>query len=207
MTVGTYPTLPLREARAAARAAFEKSMDMIKLRVASTNTRKCDTLITMSVTKMSPYKHPLLNVGETIDIQRFVVRVRVTLNEKGEIKFYNVITNLEDFDPDRPYLQLFGGSDGELSIENMIKLTFASGAFPVAFPPQDLNYCYSHDLNSWCTAESKLYKALFNDGGFFDNSPLGVALNNYKERNSLCMIQTQNFLQLQNPIFSKNHRK
>ncbi|MEM7136086.1 MAG: patatin-like phospholipase family protein [Myxococcota bacterium] len=55
-------------------------------------------------------------------------------------------------------------------------LLFASSAFPVAFKPQELDYCLTDplDASTW-TCDAPTERAPFIDGGVFDNNPLRLA--------------------------------
>jgi hypothetical protein len=80
-------------------------------------------------------------------------------------------------EPSQPLLAL--GVARELS--PVAEVLVASAAFPIAFPPQEVSYCFAADLpDSSGTPTSpscgtRVRKDLFVDGGILDNDPLSLA--------------------------------
>jgi len=162
--------------------AIKLIKDRLKLK-----SKPCEFVISMSVTMMKPHLHELKKTGETIPFQRFVVPIKVD-GTSGQVKFYNY-TPSEFLMSDKPfdvvpgpYLKLAqktpNDQSEEISFDKIVKLAFASSAFPVAFQPIPLHYCFANELksNELCT-HSRSRVALFSDGGMFDNSPVGVGLD------------------------------
>ena len=54
------------------------------------------------------------------------------------------------------------------------KVLLASSSFPIAFPPEELSYCFIDSNKKLCKKES-IKNDLFIDGGVFNNSPLDIA--------------------------------
>lgn len=82
------------------------------------------------------------------------------------------------------YLSL-GDGKPEVSVRDLMRVVTASGAFPVAFPPQKLSFTALDAKGEPDQAESG--EALFIDGGIFDNKPIGLAmdLNDWRRRRQI----------------------
>jgi predicted acylesterase/phospholipase RssA len=168
------------------RAPLEgKVKNFIKPLLESNNTKPCNLTISMSVTRMNPYLTNLGKTGEIVGVQRFVVPLKVKVEKAGDvIKFYNTEVDTDYHGLVGPYLKLESKSsnmrDNGLLLKDVIDLSYASSAFPFAFSPVPLNYCFANKLKSdeYCHKDSvKIETANFSDGGLFDNSPLGVAVS------------------------------
>jgi len=68
------------------------------------------------------------------------------------------------------------GDGSSQDFDRIRDLLFASSAFPMAFAPQELDYCLTdpNDPETWeCTSPTR--HEPFIDGGVFDNNPLRLA--------------------------------
>lgn len=147
----------------------------------------CQMIFTMSVTRLLPYKHQIEELKETIDFQRFVVPL-MAKEVDGRLKFVNYSMKFENGEKDDNskampsiYLRLIEDEHGYIDFDHVWNLAMASSSFPMAFEPVELIYCHIEKLAkarvSKCTLPGLAEKSKFSDGGLFDNSPIGVALD------------------------------
>lgn len=81
--------------------------------------------------------------------------------------------------PGEGYASVEALETSTLEVDEIVPVLQATSAFPIAFPPQALNYTrVSLDGKSLLPPEA----ALFVDGGIFDNTPLGLAISMDKWR-------------------------
>lgn len=143
----------------------------------------CDIIITMSITKVDPYQFDISEIGETVKLQRFVVPLRVfEKNNQLVIENYKDIhqrSKTGSIQFPSAYLMLVENSQGQVEFEDVWNLALASSAFPMAFSPVSIRYCYPHELKGERCLQGRARKELFSDGGLFDNSPIGVSLDVY----------------------------
>ena len=176
------------------RNAYQKKKDEV-MKLLSSTSSGCDMSLTMSVTKWHPLEEPIQELGAVIKQQRFIVPLKVTVNENtGKLKFSNRLDLVVTNDPQKnnpnqqlidsvysSYMFLPEGPNDEINHEHIWKLALASSAFPVAFQPVSLDVCFVK--GSTLAVQGKNYRCtdpeshLFSDGGLFDNAPIGVALD------------------------------
>lgn len=91
-----------------------------------------------------------------------------------------------NLDKDNNFYIPFDGSDKEKYdvLENLI---YATSAFPIAFEPKEIQYCYVKKSENNCKEVAKDY---FVDGGLFNNTPVSLAFKIQEEIGS----KTNNFL-------------
>jgi predicted acylesterase/phospholipase RssA len=101
--------------------------------------------------------------------EHFVVRIEG--QDSGPPRFANYI------DPNtiyhRPALPFSGSYEEDVAA--LEPAVLASTAFPVAFPPQPIEYCASLEPAKGGQCSEPTDMDLFVDGGVFDNNPLGIA--------------------------------
>jgi len=182
------------------RSALDEKVNALEQKLAATATRACDIAITMSVTRFKPHRRNFANTGHEITLQRFVVPLRVVAKDKNEaIRFENIYSaSVAKFD-DIPsvYIHLPENDDNSVSFESVKEVAYASSAFPVAFSPREIFYCLSTMSNAsdHCVKKDQgnpVELAKFSDGGLFDNSPIGVAIDIVKNRQVFSRAVSQN---------------
>lgn len=134
----------------------------------------CDFAFGVAVTRKRPVE---IEIAEGLSISRSAERfvVRVDGKDSGLPRLTNYVD--EKLTHQRPVLPFTGNF---LSDAAALKpVVMASAAFPVAFPPQRIEYCFSNETDSEprtaCTEPTHV--DLFVDGGVFDNNPLGIAFH------------------------------
>lgn len=68
----------------------------------------------------------------------------------------------------------FSKTDREKNYNLLESALYASSAFPLAFKPVEVEYCFLRENKKWCD-KNDIQKKLFVDGGIFDNTPLNFA--------------------------------
>ena len=133
----------------------------------------CDVVVGISATRLRSYPVAL---NEALSLPRqeekFVIRIRgrgpglpPTLSN-----YVNVRSGLPQA------LLPLRGNGAQEDFDRLRDLMFASSAFPLAFAPQQLDYCMTNpeDPDTWeCALPSR--HDPFVDGGVFDNNPLRLA--------------------------------
>ena len=188
-------------------AAIDKITNNIKNKIENTKAKNtdCDTLVTMSVTRMFPHKELIKKTNQTISSQRFVLRIRVKSTADGQIVFENLYNDAfkstkndlkskvkTKFSSPSGYYISLPDSLREVSRnhirtiepEAIMRAVLAASAFPLAFSPIEMRYCFVHELKKTFCIESEARKSYFSDGGLFDNAPIGVALEISQKYNS-----------------------
>lgn len=176
------------------REAFYDKYRNIEQRISRPVEKDCNILITISITRVEPYRYPVKEFEEIINLQRFVVPVLVTAKAGEKISFRNVDflkragdqhgnkSGVENRIPG-PYLKLVekkhaGNNFYSIDFQVIFDLALASSAYPIAFEPVALNYCFPHQLiDGEACIMGRAETARFSDGGLFDNSPIGVSLD------------------------------
>ncbi len=170
------------------RAGFANKKAIIKELLKRNAQPGCKIIITMSITMVEPYSYQIKEIGETINLQRFVIPVEV-LEVDGKLKFKNFSVTSLEYQQDTikipsAYLRLVENEQDFISFDDVWNLALASSAFPLAFEPVSLSFCFPHELEQQnqqdqaqarCTS-GRANKAYFSDGGLLDNSPIGVSL-------------------------------
>ena len=134
----------------------------------------CTMALGVAVTRVKPRLRPLAGGRTTIPrtVERFALRVEG--RGPGRLPRF---TNYLDLDSDDEQPALPEEADGSVAFAHVRDLLIASGAFPVAFPPQPVDHCMRVTRGRkapYCPA-SEASRALFLDGGVFDNDPLRFA--------------------------------
>jgi hypothetical protein len=118
--------------------------------------------------------------GLSIDTQRFVTALRAE-TRGGRFGFYE-----HAFSDDQSlglylHLPVAKGADNLVAVEDVLALTEASSAFPLAFGPRKLRFCRvmgeAGPATELCVQNEKLVEDWFVDGGAFDNIPLGLGFS------------------------------
>jgi len=161
------------------RDGFDAKKKLLKSLLEMPAVQGCSIVITMSITKLEPYRHPIKEIGETINLQRFIIPVEVVVDRRNSLRFknYDMKRSAQDISSGipSPYLKLVEKRDGYIDFEDLWKLAMASSAFPLAFEAVELSYCFPHLLVGNSCTSGQAETALFSDGGLFDNSPIGVS--------------------------------
>ena len=178
------------------RDGFDAKKQLLKSMLATPAVQGCSIIITMSITKLEPYRHPIKEIGETINLQRFIIPVEVLVDSRNLLRFknYHMKRSAQDTASGipSPYLRLVEGHDGYIDFEDLWKLAMASSAFPLAFEAVELSYCFPHLLGGNKCTSGQAETALFSDGGLFDNSPIGVSWDVALQNNAHEMHQLKN---------------
>ncbi len=152
------------------RQSVQEVSDRIARRFGQGFAETCDVVLGVSTTRLAPRKESL--VGDPAlrlprSEERFVVRLR----GRGE----GQPPSLENYvDADYGFPQgLLPLDDNPAGFDGLRELLFASSAFPFAFDPVMLAHCTTL-TGGRCTPRGAS-RALFVDGGVFDNQPLGLA--------------------------------
>lgn len=129
---------------------------------------------------------------QSIKVQRFVIPL--TLKVKNGYAVFGNNLNYPRRNRELGYLLLPQNRDGIVPFENVIESALASSAYPIAFGRIRLTYCRMEALDDdrndnskntetmtasgelFCPKRYKKYTYDFIDGGFFDNVPLGLAI-------------------------------
>ncbi len=170
------------------RDGFFKKKQLIKSLIERDAVAGCSMIITMSITKVEPYRYKINEIGETVKLQRFVIPLQVFVDENQKLAFRNYKDIHQPLDKESiqfptPYLLLVENELGLVEFDDVWDLGLASSAFPLAFSPVPLSYCYPLELEKGqsCT-RGRATTEYFSDGGFFDNSPIGVSLDVYDHK-------------------------
>ncbi len=134
----------------------------------------CDVVLGISATRVEP-RHVSVGRG-ALEVPRVEERFVLRVEGRGPGRPPR-LTNYADPGWRGEQLLLPEGEDGEVGLESLRDLLFASSAFPGAFPPVELAHCRVHGRGAGrpgCPA-ARAERALFVDGGLFDNTPLRLA--------------------------------
>jgi predicted acylesterase/phospholipase RssA len=170
------------------RDGFLEKKKLIKKLIERDGIAGCSMIITMSITKVEPYQYKINEIGETVKLQRFVIPLQVFVDDNNKLAFRNYKDIHQPLDKESiqfptPYLLLVENEQGLVDFDDVWDLGLASSAFPLAFSPVPLSYCYPLELEKGqaCT-QGRATTEYFSDGGFFDNSPIGVSLDVYDHK-------------------------
>ena len=131
------------------RKPFIEKVKKIQALMSDRKTKPCHLTISMSITRVNPFQQYVTQNRELIGVQRFVVPIEVKVEKAGDrIKFFNRDVDSNDYGIVGPYLKLESKSVNkrEIAFEDIVQLAYASSAFPVAFLPVELNYCFANQL-------------------------------------------------------------
>jgi len=156
------------------RSAFEEGAALIEEELRGGLPAGCDVVLGVAVTRVKPRELKLAGGRTTIPrtVEKFVLRIQ----GRGPGKMPR-FTNYLDLDSQAEQPALPEGPDGTLAFEDVRDLLLASGAFPVAFPPQPVHLCMAVTRGKsppFCRP-SEATAVPFIDGGVFDNDPLRLA--------------------------------
>jgi hypothetical protein len=152
------------------RAAFDDTIAMMRARFDEGGREGCELVLGMTATRM----HPTVEASAEgrLGLARMAERFLVRLRGRGPGHPLEV-TSLTS-ESLAPYglsrLPLTGANSSPF--DSLRDVALASSAFPVAFAPQSIATC-PRALEGECTPEQAT-RALYVDGGLFDNEPLDV---------------------------------
>ncbi|TNF34163.1 MAG: hypothetical protein EP315_07600 [Gammaproteobacteria bacterium] len=137
----------------------------------------CSVNIGIAVTKLIPEKSTVSGID--LRTQRFIFPLQLFV-ENGEVKFRNLSPQDKRFTSLDQFIYL-PEVNGLVETHQVLKVTLASSAFPVAFAPVNLSYCIAaRNVRAYvrkeCPENYESRQDLFIDGGSLDNAPIGVAL-------------------------------
>ncbi|MBW2463306.1 MAG: patatin-like phospholipase family protein [Deltaproteobacteria bacterium] len=135
----------------------------------------CDLLLGVTVTRLRP-RDVVVEEG-VLSLPRMAERFLVRIQGRGPGQPPLVRNYVEgSLGLERPLLPL-DGPDVD-AFGSLVQATLASAAFPVGFAPQTIAHCIQTDRDGGdrCTVEDA-EDALFLDGGFYANQPLGLAVD------------------------------
>ncbi len=167
------------------RVGFEAKKQLIETLIQRDGVKGCHLIITMSITKVEPYRYKIKEIGETVKLQRFVIPLEVFVDANRRLSFRNYQGIHQPLERQAipfptPYLKLVENEQGLVDFDDVWNLALASSAFPLAFSPVALSYCYPLELAPGQRCDrGRATTEYFSDGGFFDNSPIGVSLDVY----------------------------
>jgi len=118
---------------------------------------ECKVPFGFAVTRVKPKVSKIQEIS--ISNKLFHIPLQLTVDPQGKVKILDNKTLTRD-----NIIHL--SHDGFPSNERIKKALFASSAFPIAFEQVELEYFHHNDFE----------KALFQDGGVFDNVPLDFAI-------------------------------
>lgn len=151
------------------RDAVEQAFEQVRTVWNEGLTEGCDIIFAATVTRVKP-RQVKLQEGLTVPraLETFVVRIegRGPGRPPKLSSFVHPASSV-------PVPLLPFGDDEKKNFDLLRSVVFASGAFPLAFAPQAIEYCLQKPPESVCGAEHLV--DLFLDGGVFDNQPLRVA--------------------------------
>ena len=132
---------------------------------------KCNKILGISVTRKDPY---YIKVAENSELSRLEEKFLLQIKGAGKNKS-PIIKNyiLEDYSNSQSLLYL-GEPTEKVQTPYLRDLLLSSAAFPLAFPPYILNYCFIDEKNPSCYNKNKRSN-YFIDGGVFDNQPMRLA--------------------------------
>ena len=179
------------------RKVFAKVLTVLSEKAHSRIYREnCHLNLGLTVTRHVPEDKSIGTGDEAqnIKVQRFVIPL--TLVTKNGYAIFKNNLNYSRRNKELGYLLLRQDNQGIVQFKNIIKSALASSAFPFAFGRVRLPYCRPKGLNSTgnsvsekidseleasgdalsCPQNYEQYVYDFIDGGFFDNVPLGLAV-------------------------------
>ncbi|MEM8606597.1 MAG: patatin-like phospholipase family protein [Myxococcota bacterium] len=133
----------------------------------------CDVVLGISATRLQSYP---VELNDSLSLPRQEEKFTVRIQGRGP-GVPATFSNYVRVDSGVPEALLPLHGDGRQEDFNAVRdLLFASSAFPVAFKPQQLDYCLTDplDASTW-TCDAPTEREPFIDGGVFDNNPLRLA--------------------------------
>jgi hypothetical protein len=160
------------------RAWFEATAEDIERRWTAGLRESCDVVLGFSATRVVPRGGGIGATESTLTVPRIEERFVLRVQGRGQgrtprLTNYSEVTGIGD-----PLL-LPEEENGEVPFTALRDLLFASTAFPVAFAPVELAHCPTKvdgGKPGRCP-KATASRALFVDGGLFDNTPLALAVS------------------------------
>lgn len=194
-TKSNYDQLNSHQDGVLSRKIFSKVLNSLSEKAhARTYRNGCYLNLGLTVTRHVP-EEKIIGKGsdkQNIKVQRFVIPL--TLKVKNGYAIFTNNLNYAKRNRELGYLLLPQNRDGIVPFKNVIESALASSAYPVAFGRIRLTYCRMEALDSYGNTPSSKTNSLieggelycpefynkytydFIDGGFFDNVPLGLAV-------------------------------
>jgi hypothetical protein len=134
---------------------------------------ECDLLLGFAITRAQARMVVLAPDFPPLPRSRETVLVRIIGQGPGRPP---LVRNVLDPDRAAPDLALpLDGPDAK-PFDSLIEVVLASAAFPVGFSPVSVAHCLAPPGAAGRCTPAMAQRALFMDGGIFDNQPLGVAV-------------------------------
>jgi predicted acylesterase/phospholipase RssA len=161
------------------RAWFEQTADELEKRWDQGFRPSCDLVLGFSATRVVPRNVRVGNAEGTLTVPRIEERFLLRVQGRGPGKLPRLTNYTEKTGIGDPLL-LPEDEKGEIPFRALRDLLFASTAFPVAFAPVELAHCVAvHEPGKVPRCpQATASRALFVDGGLFDNTPLALAVSN-----------------------------
>lgn len=154
------------------RKAIEPLFQEVRERWKEGLSEKCDIIFGAAVTRRTPIIDEYKPGLEVVRQPEFFM-VRIKGQGKGQ---YPLVENYqaEREDQYRTYLPL--GASPSRDVEILLDLIQASSAFPGAFSPYPVSFCFVRPGEKFRGCNDKIAKQeLFIDGGIYHNGPVGYA--------------------------------
>ena len=133
----------------------------------------CDVVLGFAITRAQARTVILALDFPPLPQSRETVLIRITGQGPGRPP---LARNLLDHDRTAPaFILPLDGPDAK-PFDTLVEVILASAAFPVGFSPVSVAYCLSPPGDAGRCTPEKAQRALFMDGGIFDNQPLGLAV-------------------------------
>lgn len=162
---------------ALSRAGFRDIVAELGRRFAAGFDERCDIKLGFAVTRARPRSVPLGDLGAMIPRLTEHVLVRLRGHGRGRPP---TIENATTRELGRRHLLLAIDGEDAHPFDAVVATLLASSGFPLAFPPQTIEYCERDVAPGEPLGPCRPQQAerdSFVDGGFFDNQPIGLALS------------------------------
>jgi hypothetical protein len=162
------------------RKSSEKLFPELRQRWLEGFREDCDLHFGVAVSRKEPYVEELKEGLEIIrQAEFFSVRIRGRGKGKPPLIENEKIVDLNSYRSSLPI-----GESPEKDVEILLGLIQASSAFPSAFEPFPLSFCYYKPGEAYQKCDSSVAKSeMFIDGGLYHNGPVGFTYETLK-RNS-----------------------
>ncbi|ATC93832.1 patatin-like phospholipase family protein [Pseudoalteromonas tunicata] len=183
------------------RTVFEEPIDKLRNMFETGQAKKdCNIIVGIMVTLARPNEIQLElnnNTSATIREQSYAIPIRLISVPDIDGAYRLAFEALSDEElpwslidtSNRKYIQLPSHA-GRIPFDSVIRAGLASSAFPGAFGPITLNYCFydkAQTAKKYCHKDNAL-KGMFIDGGYFNNIPIGLAaelMSTFNERGDI----------------------
>ncbi|MEM6730014.1 MAG: patatin-like phospholipase family protein, partial [Myxococcota bacterium] len=141
----------------------------------------CDTVVGFSATRVEPYE---VELAPGFSIPRLAEKFAFRIQGRGMGRVPRLSNYIDPYSSvEQPLLPLKDDSESARreNFERLRSVLLASGAFPFAFAPQDVEHCLSDPapedgvMGSLQCEGERVRSDPFIDGGVFDNTPLQFA--------------------------------